>query len=478
MSGDVVVKNAHKYLKIITILSLSFYLSSLCFTQPAIADTTPVFVNINSSNSIDTTSLSQMTLDQLKAAAQPMINNLLNAIITGDTSNIDEKLTQYVSQNGNIYYTTNTIIIPSSGIQKITVSNITTYDKFLGMTPGTYPHVNIYLYYWQFKDGVLQSKDISIKDITSETLYKQASVGFSYPSTIASTYSHKRLSTMFDMANEINPVKLDNAIITTGTTFADSLSGTVLSSKLGAPILFMNTESDTKVYEYISSHVKKGGTIYVLGSEGAVGADIANRFTQDGYVIRRLGGLTRYDTCQEINSKLNTVEGSPVIVASGEDFPDALSISSVAAIKGYPILLTKYNNIPEQTLNQLKKIKPSKIYVIGGSAVISDITANALKSYSSDVTRIYGADRYETSLNICKTFKLSNNLTIAIATGTNFKDALAGSTVAAKNNIPILLVNKDVAKVKQYLDTNQYRNLIILGDTEAVSSDIENTLAK
>lgn len=472
------LKNIHRCVRAVTMLTLSIFLATIWFAKPTAADSTPVIVNINNPNSVDTTPLSKMTLDELKTAAEPMRNNLLNAIVMGDTSNIDEKITQFSPQDGNIYYTTNTIIIPTSGVQNITVSNLTTFDKFLGMLPGTYPHVNIYIYYWQFKDGILQSNGTSIKDIESETLYKQALVGFSYPNTVAGTYSHERLSTMFDIASELNPVKLDNITITRGTTFADSLSGTVLASKFQAPILFMNINNDTKVYDYVNSNVKKGGTIYILGKEGAIGSDVANYFTQNGYNVKRLGGTTRYDTCEQINDQLGVAEGTPVFLASGEDFPDALSASSIASIKGYPILLTQPNNIPEQTIRQLIKIKPSKIYVLGGTSVISDSVFNSLKVYCSDITRIYGADRYETSLNICKSFKLSNNLTIALATGTDFKDALAGSTVAAKNNIPILLINKDITKVKQYLDTNQYRNLVILGSTDAVSTDTENALAK
>lgn len=472
------MKNIHKCLKVANILTLSVCFASIWFAKPSIADSTSVLVNINNPASIDTTSLSKMTLDELKTAAQPMRNNLLNAIVIGNTSNIDQQLTGFSSQDGNIYYTTNTIIIPTSGTQSITVSNLTTFDKFLGMLPATYPHVSIYIYYWQFKDGVLQSNGTSIKDIESATLYKQASSGFSYPNTIASAYTHRRLSTMFDIANELNPVKLDSITVTTGTTFADSLSGTVFASKSQAPILFMNINNDAEVYSYINSNVKKGGTIYILGEEGAIGADTENYFIQNGYIVKRLGGSTRYDTCEQINDQLNAAQGTPVFITSGEDFPDALSIGSVAAIKGYPILLTQYNNIPDQTIRQLKKIKPSKIYIIGGPGVISDITANYFKSYSSDVTRIYGADRYETSMNICKSFKLSNNITIALATGEDFKDALSGSFVAAKNNAPLLLVGNDITKIKQYLDTNQYRNLIILGNTDTISTDTENALAK
>jgi putative cell wall-binding protein len=128
-------------------------------------------------------------------------------------------------------------------------------------------------------------------------------------------------------------------------------------------------------------------------------------------------------------------------------------------------------------MDQINKIKPSKIYIIGGPGVISDDIFNSLKSYYSDVSRIFGADRYETSMNVCKNFSF-NNSTIVLATGEDFKDALAGSTVAAKYGAPILLVNDDATKAKDFIKSNGYKNIIILGDTNAISSDTENALIK
>lgn len=94
----------------------------------------------------------------------------------------------------------------------------------------------------------------------------------------------------------------------------------------------------------------------------------------------------------------------------------------------------------------------------------------------SSVTRIGGENRYETSLNICRYFKLSSDSAF-IASGTNFPDALSGSALAAKMNAPIILTDGyDIAKQKQYLDQTDYKKLTLLGGTGSISSDVENIL--
>lgn len=292
-------------------------------------------------------------------------------------------------------------------------------------------------------------------------------------------YEFRRLSSMFDIASELNTGDCDNIVISTGMTFADSLTGTLLAARKNAPILFTDIKSDEDVLSYVGAHLKKSGTLYILGREGAVNLKIESRFKKLGFNIVRLGGTDRYDTCEIINNNLDIPKEVPVIIASGENFPDALSISSVAAIKGYPILLTQKDIVPNQTIRQLNRIKPSKIYVIGGTEVISEDTFNMMKKCSSNVNRIYGIDRYETSLNICKAFNFNSNGIITLSIGSDFKDALAGSVISSKYGAPILLVGDNIThSAKQFLDDSSYRKLIIFGDTDSINKDIVNTLTR
>lgn len=271
------------------------------------------------------------------------------------------------------------------------------------------------------------------------------------------------ISNQFDAANALES-NFDSIVIASGKTFADSLCGCVLAKKVNAPVMFVNTPDDSKVLNYINSHLSKSGTLYILGGTGAVSQDIEDKFINMGFTnIKRLGGSTRYETSELVNDELNVPQGTPVVIAYGENYPDALSISSIAAQKGYPILLSKTNDLTSYTTDELNKIKPSTVYVVGGNGVISDSTMQQIKQITgATVKRLWGQNRYDTSLAIVNELGL-NNSSIAFATDTNFMDTMYGSMYAAKENSSVLLVPDLPTKQQNYLKGKGFTNYIFLG---------------
>ncbi|MGH4118052.1 cell wall-binding repeat-containing protein [Clostridium sp.] len=235
--------------------------------------------------------------------------------------------------------------------------------------------------------------------------------------------------------------------------------------------------------DYIKDHLKKDGTIYILGGIGVVSNDFVNQFNTLGFKnIIRLGGIDRFDTNKKIIDQLASSKGTPIIIANGYDFADALSVSSIAAIKGYPIFMSNTKSIPESIKSKISELQPSKVYILGGIGALTEDIKDQVKSLTSltdaDILRIGGANRYETSLNICNTFKLNTD-TIVIANGEQFPDALSGSALAAKRNSPIILTNgKDIAKQKEYIDKSDCTKIILLGGTAAIGKSVEDKFDK
>lgn len=83
------------------------------------------------------------------------------------------------------------------------------------------------------------------------------------------------------------------------------------------------------------------------------------------------------------------------VVASGEVFADALSISPYAAHNVYPILLVKKNEIPQSVSDYIAKDSIKTDVVVGGENTISKSVFTDLKSAKE---RVAGANRYETSV--------------------------------------------------------------------------------
>lgn len=193
-----------------------------------------------------------------------------------------------------------------------------------------------------------------------------------------------------------------------------------------------------------------------------------------GYNVHRLAGQDRYDTAAQIDQQVKTQQGGEVIVATGEDFPDSLSVSSYASANGVPIVLVENDNIPAEVQTYLNSIKPQTITIVGGEGVVSLSVEEKLKELfpGAAVRRLGGADRYETSAIIAKTLFGNDSSNIFIATGTSFPDALAGSIFAGSTLSPIVLVdpNKvpDILK-DEYLNSLSDKKVVILGGQGAVS---------
>ena len=102
---------------------------------------------------------------------------------------------------------------------------------------------------------------------------------------------------------------------------------------------------------------------------------------------------------------------------------------------------------------------------------------------NSNLFRIYGNNRYMTSLRLADAYKAQLDKAkfdnVIVASGVNFADALAGSYLAAKKNAPILIVNDaNIANVTDYIKENVHKGgtVYILGGNVAVSSKMESGL--
>jgi putative cell wall-binding protein len=285
------------------------------------------------------------------------------------------------------------------------------------------------------------------------------------------------------IAEEYNSGTVNNVVLATGNNFPDALAGSPLAYKLDAPILLVGTtEKESQEADlYIQKYLADNGTIYILGGEGAVSSSTVEKYTKQGFKVKRISGQGRYDTNQAINDELNSKKGTPVFIATGTGFADALSVSSIAAAKGYPIVLTEKDTLPEQAIETLTNLMPTQVFIVGGENAVSESVKNQIavitKLKDDRIDRIAGEGRYNTSLAIAKFFDFET-VTATFATGKNFPDALAGSILAAKNNAPVILLGDDLALQEDYLESKDFLNQYILGGEGAIKKEIEMQLFK
>ncbi|WP_157432300.1 cell wall-binding repeat-containing protein [Agromyces italicus] len=154
--------------------------------------------------------------------------------------------------------------------------------------------------------------------------------------------------------------------------------------------------------------------------------------------VDRLAGADRYSTAIAISKAAFPTTAPIVYVAAGDGFADALGAAPAAAKGGGPLLLTPKSSAPAALLTELKRLKPQKIIVVGGTGVVSSSTASAFGKIAP-VTRLGGADRYATSRKVVDYAFPSATTAVYVASGANFPDALGASAASARYSSPVVL---------------------------------------
>jgi len=268
------------------------------------------------------------------------------------------------------------------------------------------------------------------------------------------------------------PNSADTVILTRDDLYPDALTGTPLSKKLDAPILFTNKLKLTPATNTEIARLNPTKVI-ILGGTGAVSPEIENVLKQK-YVIQRIGGNDRYETAKKIADELG-YKGK-VVIATGRDFHDALIVAPLAAYKGMPMLLTEKNALPSYTKDALSFIAPTETIVVGNSDMVGDGVLNEL----TNAKRYSGSDYYQTAVVVAEKFGADVSK-LFFATGRDFPDALTGSALAAKFNNPILFVNEPIAdSVKQFLVKNKSLTdgINLLGGEAVIPPTVVNEIMK
>lgn len=98
----------------------------------------------------------------------------------------------------------------------------------------------------------------------------------------------------------------------------------------------------------------------ILGGNEAVSGVVEEELTALGLEVERVGGRDRYETAGLIAKKLP--DSDTAVLSNGGSFPDVLAIGSHAARKGYPVLLTQKETIPEATVKALTELEIANTY--------------------------------------------------------------------------------------------------------------------
>lgn len=203
----------------------------------------------------------------------------------------------------------------------------------------------------------------------------------------------------------------------------------------------------------------------------ALAAIVPSRAYADG-ICRRVSGDTRYDTMSSLVTDVGGWKRSGLVVlASGVNYPDALSASSYAGCFDAPIILTDPFSLSPQAANLLRVLSPNQIVVVGGPGAVSDNVMNEASSVAGcESSRLSGETRYDTSIEIMKLCK-SYSGTVIVATGGNYADSLSISPFAFATSSPVVLCDSSSGLTQRAIDAvrdHGFSNAILVGGSNAV----------
>lgn len=193
----------------------------------------------------------------------------------------------------------------------------------------------------------------------------------------------------------------------------------------------------------------------------------------------RLAGATRYEAAANIATTAFPTGAPIVYLASGANFPDALSAGPLAAADGGPLLLTTPGSLPQATRDALAALGPQKIVVVGGTSSVSPAVLTELRGLASEVDRIAGADRYVVSRDIVAS-KQQAGKPLFVATGAGYADAVTAGAAAARAGGQLLLVPGDRPTLPpgyaSFIGALAPSSIAVVGGPATVSDGILNQL--
>ena len=212
------------------------------------------------------------------------------------------------------------------------------------------------------------------------------------------------------------------------------------------------------------------GRSFLVGGTNSVSKKVEDEIHKNISVTIRLAGKKRLDTALSIygpmlEKRKELVLGDAFSSYNGYVYADALTAMP------YMYQLNKSTMGP---LPLLPYAGEDASIVFGGY--------NSVPKLVGERSRIYGADRYKTAVEIAKAFKSNLNKdvdTIVLASGEDYPDALCAGPLASSKNAAILLTKSKTLNedTKEYIKVNtNIKNIIIVGGERSISSSVEDEL--
>ncbi|MCR1953591.1 family 10 glycosylhydrolase [Clostridioides mangenotii] len=193
--------------------------------------------------------------------------------------------------------------------------------------------------------------------------------------------------------------------------------------------------------------------------------------------VEKLEGDTRYETAVEISKKGWANGSDTVVLVNGYSIVDGITSTPLATTNEAPTLLVEKDKVATSTTNELKRLNPKHVILIGGENSIGTKVESVIKDLGSDITidRVGGSDRYETSLLIAEKVAEKNDVNkVYVTSGIGEADSLSIASKAGAEKQPIVLASKDDINsgIYDWIKDKEVKDAYFIGGTASLSDKV------
>ncbi|MGI6217420.1 MAG: cell wall-binding repeat-containing protein [Coriobacteriales bacterium] len=267
-----------------------------------------------------------------------------------------------------------------------------------------------------------------------------------------------------------NTVKVVNSSGTTLVSGTSSVTVTVKGS-------YSTTVSTSSANEVQDANIDRTAFDNYYGTSTEFGTNTSS--DSDDSVWTRLYGSDRYGTMSAIlDATYEDGSASTIVLASGENYPDALAATALSGLLNAPLVITETDELSDTVSDEIEALASdsgANVIIVGGTAAVSESVANAVDALDGiSIERVSGSTRYLTADAV---YNYGTDTgwgdTAIVVSGDNYPDALSASAYAYAADAPIFLAEDgELSDTEvQAIQEGGFTQVLILGGSAAVDSD-------
>lgn len=179
----------------------------------------------------------------------------------------------------------------------------------------------------------------------------------------------------------------------------------------------------------------------VIGGPSVIADAVAQQISAvTGTTAVRHSGADRYSTAVAVSQAIHPDGVTDVYLASGTGFADALAASTALARSDSALLLTPPDRLTSEVRNELVRLGPTRVFLIGGTtALSSEVAAEVQELFGIEPVRLAGSDRYATATAVSQHAVSVGSGVVYLATGAGYADALSAAVALTDPQASLLL---------------------------------------